>query len=419
MQLAKLNKLANIVLVLAVLLFVFGSGYRLGELRPQKKNTEVPVSFSGTASFDKPPLDLSLFWNVWNQLAHKYVDQKKLNSEKMLYGAIKGMVSSLEDPYTYFLTPEENKEAKADLNGRYEGIGAQLGLKDGQVIIVAPLKGSPAEAAGAKPGDIIVAVDGESSEGWTLAQAVNKIRGPKGTSVVLKIVRNAGEPFDLKITRQEIKIASVELEFKKAKGCKNNCAEVAYLKVSQFGDDTNKEWDAAVLKIKQKWNAGQIKGVVLDLRNNPGGYLEGAVYLASEFLPMGKKVVRQEYVDKSGKNYTVQKGGLLLDVPVVVLINEGSASASEILAGALKDHGRAVVVGKKSFGKGSIQEALDLVSGAGLHVTVAKWILPNGTWINSKGVSPDIEVQNQVKDGNTLTEADDKQLETAIDELLK
>lgn len=418
MQLAKLNKFANIVLALSLALFIFGSGYRLGELKAAEKNTNA-ISFSDKSTFNKTPVDMSLFWSVWDQLSHKYIDQKKLDSEKMLYGAIKGMVSALEDPYTYFLTPKENKESKDDLGGRYEGIGAQLGMKDNNIIIVAPLKGSPAEAVGAKAGDIIVTVDGESVKGWTLTQAVNKIRGPKGTSVVLGIVRDGKEPFDLKITRQEIKINSVELEFKKKKGCKDNCSEVAYLKVSQFGDNTNKEWDSAVLTVKQKWNSKEIKGLILDLRNNPGGYLESSVYLASEFLPMGKRVVRQEYVDKTGKNYTVQRGGILLDIPLVVLINQGSASASEILAGALKDHKRAVIIGKKSFGKGSIQEALDLGSGAGLHVTVAKWILPAGEWINSKGVTPDIEIENQVKEGNTLTEEEDKQLEAAVNELLK
>jgi carboxyl-terminal processing protease len=242
-----------------------------------------------------------------------------------------------------------------------------------------------------------------------LAQAVSKIRGPKNTKVKLTLERNNKE-IVMTIVRQQIIVASVELSYEK---------NIAVLKVNQFGDNTNDEWNKAVDEIKGKWSNKQIKGLVLDLRDNPGGYLESSVYLASEFLPFGKLVVKQEATLYGDKEYRVSKIGILQEIPLVVLINMGSASASEILAGALRDHNRAQLVGEKSFGKGSVQEALDLKEGAGLHVTVAKWVLPNGDWINGKGIDPKIKVTNEIREGNTITKEVDKQLEKAIELLTK
>ncbi|MFA5770151.1 MAG: S41 family peptidase [Patescibacteria group bacterium] len=327
----------------------------------------------------------------------------------MYLGAIKGMVASVEDPYTFFLTPEENKQTKDDLGGKFEGIGAQLGLKDNRIIIIAPLKKSPAEVSGIKPGDYINKVDDVSIINWTLSQTVSKIRGPKNTKVKLTLERN-GKEIEVVIVRQQIIVSSVEVSYEK---------NIAILKVNQFGDNTNDEWNKAVKDIKNKWSNKQVNGMVLDLRDNPGGYLESSVYLASEFLPLGKLIVKQEATLYGDKEYRVSKIGLLMEIPMIVLINKGSASASEILAGALRDHERAQLVGEKSFGKGSVQEALDLSEGAGLHVTVAKWVLPNGDWINSKGIEPKIKVVNEIKDGNTITKETDKQLEKAIELLTK
>ncbi|MFN4212827.1 MAG: S41 family peptidase, partial [Microgenomates group bacterium] len=355
-------------------------------------------------------LDFSLFWDTWEKIEQKFIDKKKLDPKKMFYGAIKGMVASLDDPYTFFLTPEENKQSKQDLEGKFEGIGAQLGMKEGRIIVVAPLKNSPAEKSGVAAGDFINKVDGAPTKGWTLPQAVSKIRGPKGTKVTLTLERS-GKEIEVTITRQEIKIPSIELSYEKSK--------VAYLKVNQFGETTNDEWDKAVIEVKKRWQKKEIKGLILDLRDNPGGYLEGSVYLASEFLPIGALVVKQESTDSLTKDYRVVRPGQLINIPLVILINKGSASASEILAGSLRDHKKATLVGEKTFGKGSVQEALDLKEGAGLHVTVAKWILPNGDWINSKGIEPDIKVENKIKEGETLTKKDDLQLEKAIEILIK
>src|SRR3989339_1275431 len=399
----KNSKLTNVLLVLSFIILIFGSGYKIGENKSRftrLQTTTYPL---------QPNVNFDLFWETWNKLQERYVDQKKVDPKKMYLGAIKGMVASVEDPYTFFLTPDENKQTKDDLGGKFEGIGAQLGLKDNRIIIIAPLKKSPAETAGVKPGDYINKVDDVATSNWTLTQAVSKIRGPKNTKVKLTLERNSKE-IEITIVRQQIIVSSVELYFEK---------NIAILKVNQFGDNTNDEWDKAVEEISNKWLGKQVKGMILDLRDNPGGYLEGSVYLASEFLSLGKLIVKQEATLYGDKEYRVSRVGILQEIPLIVLINQGSASASEILAGALRDYNRGQLVGEKSFGKGSVQEALDLKEGAGLHVTVAKWVLPNGDWINSKGIEPKIKVINEIKDGNTITKDTDKQLEKAIELLAK
>lgn len=397
------NKLSNFFFILALAIILFSSGYKLGQKESLKKIVQ------SNLSKNQPINNFDLFWDVWNQIENKYVDKNKIDNQKMYYGAIKGVVSSLDDPYSFFLTPEENKQSKDDLQGKFEGIGAQLGLKDKRIIVIAPLKKSPAETAGVKAGDFINAVDDKKTDGWTLLQAVSKIRGPKGTKVKLTLERN-GKELEITIIRDTIIVPSVELDFEK---------NIALLKINQFGESTNEEWDKAVDQIESQWKTKKIKGMILDLRDNPGGYLESSVYLASEFLKKGDLVVKQESTVNSSHDYFVQKDGRLQNIPLVILINKGSASASEILAGALRDHKKATLVGEKSFGKGSVQEAIDLSSGAGLHLTVAKWILPNGDWINNKGIEPKIKVENKVEEGNTLTKKDDNQLEKAFEILLK
>lgn len=396
----KNNRLTNVILLMASAIIIFGVGFKWGQYKSLNTSKILPNS-------DLKKLDFNLFWETFDTLEKKYIDKSKLNTQKMYYGAVKGMVAALDDPYTFFLTPDENQQSKADLEGKFEGIGAQLGLKDGRIIVVAPLSNSPAEKAGVRAGDFINEVDGVETKNWTLPTAVSKIRGEKGTKVTLTLARN-GKEIELTITRDQIVVKSVELTFE------NN---VAQLKVNQFGENTNGEWDEAVGQIISKGNS--IKGVVLDLRDNPGGYLESSVYLAGEFLSEGQLVVKQESTVTPSREYLAQREGKLKGIPVAVLINKGSASASEILAGALRDHKAATLIGEKSFGKGSVQEALDLTEGAGLHVTVAKWILPGGDWINGKGIEPAIAVENKIEEGNTMTRATDLQLERAMEEVLK
>ncbi|MEI6532640.1 MAG: S41 family peptidase [Candidatus Roizmanbacteria bacterium] len=410
----------NILLVVAIGILLFGSGYRLGEFSTRQSSTSFgnQLSVFGSTSEDvlqnNKNIDFSLFWNVWNKIETKYVDKSKVDKQKMYYGAIQGMVASVEDPYTFFLTPDQNKQSKDDLGGKFEGIGAQLGLKDNRIVVIAPIKDSPAIKAGVQPGDFILKVNNESVKGWTLTQAVSKIRGEKGTKVSLTLERNSKE-ISLDITRDQIHVASVEVTYETNTDCSSNCQTVANLKLNKFGQTTTDEWETSVREIAQKWKNKEIAGMVLDVRYNPGGYLEGAVYIASEFLPKGKVVVKQESTVNGSKIYNVEREGMLLDIPLTVIINGGSASASEILAGALRDHNRAKLIGEKSFGKGSVQEALDLTNGAGLHVTVAKWILPKGDWIMGKGIEPQIKVTNVIKEGETLQRADDAQLNKAIE----
>lgn len=403
-------KITNILLVASAAVLLFGIGYKLGE----GKSAFLQLN---TQSIQKKNMNFDMFWKVWDTLEKKYVDQKKLDQKKMYYGAIKGMVASIEDPYTFFLTPTENKQSKDDLGGRFEGIGAQLGLKDGRVVVVAPLKNSPAEKAGLRAGDIIIKVDSNPTADMLLTQVVSLVRGNKGTEVSLTVERD-GKELNFSVMRDTIQVESVETNLNEiSRTCTEHCNRVAYLKLNQFGDSTVDEWEQKVAEINAAWKGGKVKGLVLDLRDNPGGYLESSVYLAGEFLEQGKLVVKQESTTYENKDYYVTRGGSLLSIPLVVLINKGSASAAEILAGALRDHKRAQLIGEKSFGKGSVQEALDLGDGMGLHVTVAKWVLPKGEWINGKGIEPEIKLENVVPEGNTMSRELDKQLDKAIERL--
>lgn len=418
------SKIRTLILLTAFALLAGGIGYRLGERRttvrisPEKRiiiNEEAPASAT---------VDFALFWDVWQRLHQYYIEPAALDAQKMVYGAITGMVSALGDPYTAFLPPKENQEFKEDLGGEFEGIGAQLGLTDGRVSVVAPLKGTPAEAAGVRAGDLILKVDDEETIGWTVPQAVAKIRGPKGTSVTLEIYhQGAAEPQKVTITRAAITVPSVVTwvktpsEITEISGLPalRGQRKVAYLQLSRFGDQTNAEWTKAVgeLVAAQRTN-GSLAGLVLDLRNNPGGYLDGAVFVASEFLRSGI-VVTQANSDGTRQEYRVNRKGSLLDIPMVVLINKGSASASEITAGALKDHNRATIVGEISFGKGSVQTPQDLVGGAGLHITTGKWLLPNGGSIQDTGITPDIEVALDA----AVSATQDAQLAKAVEEILQ
>jgi len=415
------------VIFIALFILAGGIGYNLGArkvtiaISPDKRiilNQETPKDAS---------VDFSLFWDVWQRLFRYYIDATALDTQKMVWGAITGMVSSAGDPYTVFLPPKENKEFKEDLGGEFEGIGAQLGLKDNRIIVIAPLKGTPAEKAGIKPGDYILKVNDEDTVGWTVPKAVTKIRGPRGTTVSLNILHeNSQKPIDLSIVRDTILVPSVETWVKKVGEIEeigglqdseklNQTKKVAYLGLRRFGDHTNDDWDKAVGEILSiQKNNGTLAGLVFDLRNNPGGYLEGSVFIASEFIKSGI-IVSQKNSDNTKQDYSVDKRGKLLDIPLVVLVNKGSASAAEIVAGALRDYKRAKLVGETTFGKGSVQTPQELKGGAGLHITTGKWLLPKGDSIAKVGVSPDVEV----KLDDTTTATTDAQLAKAIELLLK
>lgn len=369
--------------------------------------------------------DFSMFWTVLEKLETTYYDKKAINQQKIIDGAISGMVSSLDDPYTMYLPPQQNNNFKQGLAGKFEGIGAELALKGKEVVVVSPLDGSPAQKAGIKAGDTILKVDEQIIAGMTLNQVVDKIRGPKGTEVQLTLLhKNDQSPTTVKIVRDTITVKSLTTWTKKIKdveGINNKADElkanqddkVVYIRLSQFGDSTNTEWLSLSNSIDRQLKSDpNIKGIVFDLRNNPGGYLTDAVYIASEFIKSGTAVMQEDRAQQRTE-FPVSGKGILTDVPVVVLINGGSASASEIVSGALRDHGRAKLVGEKSFGKGTIQQAEDLGGGAGIHITIAKWLTPNGTWVHGKGLEPDVKVELDKKDASH-----DVQLEKAIETLL-
>lgn len=416
-------------LVLVVLLAI-GVGYFAG-------TTKINAQWKGftpiaTVERREPPanqnLDMGLFYEVLDRVNRDYYDKSKIDSQKVLQGAISGMLQSLEDPYTSFFPPKQNTDFKTQLAGEFSGIGAELGLNpENRVIVISPLDDSPAKKAGIKAGDLVISVNGEDTYGWTLAKAVENIRGPRGTDVKLSVLHDkAKTPDNVTIKRDNIIIKSAT-GWMKSFSCSGDickeekdcaaCSKIAYIRLSQFGDKTNDEWVRVVNELYPQMKAQNFKGIVLDLRNNPGGYLQDAVFISSEFLKSGV-VVSQVDSAKEKLDMPVSRTGLLLDQPVIVLINKGSASASEIVSGALRDHDRAKLLGETSFGKGTIQQAVDVDGGGSVHLSIGKWITPNGTWVHKTGLKPDIEVKFDEKK-SAATPGLDNQLQAAIKELTK
>lgn len=311
------------------------------------------------------------------------------------------MVEAAGDPYTEFLTAEQTKEFNEELNGSFSGVGAELGKDGDNIVIVAPIAGFPAEKAGLKPKDVIVEIDGQSTHGLGISEAVKKIRGPEGTEVKLRVIRDQKEDLSFTITRENITIPSVE--YKVLDG------NIGYLKISRFADDTSELTKAAATKFKD----ADVKGVVLDMRGNPGGLLNSAVDVSSLWLPNDKTVLEEKRDGVVIKTYKSNGSALLAGKPTVVLIDDGSASASEITAGALKDNGVAKLLGIKSFGKGSVQSIESLPDGSSLKVTVARWYTPSGRNIDKEGIEPDIKVEQ------TSDSTSDVQLNAALNELKK
>ncbi len=343
---------------------------------------------------------------VWASMSQSYYNTAKLDLEKLEYGAVKGFVAALEDPYTVFTTPEESQDYENKLEGQLEGIGAELEAKSGKLIVTKPLKDSPAEEAGVHAGDIIYKIDGSLAEEMTLYQAIRKIRGKQGTKVVLTLIRTSlPEPLELTITRRKITIESVTVE--KLPG------DLFHVTIHQFNDHTTKEFSDAVQKILLE----KAKGLILDVRGNGGGYLEVSINILSELLPgqMPAVIIKERDPNKNRTQKT-SGSGRLADIPMAVLVDGFSASASEIVAGALQDHKRAILIGEKTFGKGSVQEILDFKDGSELRMTIAKWFTPLDRSIDEVGIKPDREVK--------MTEADidagkDPQLDEAVKYLAK
>lgn len=325
--------------------------------------------------------DLSLMWSVWRELLRSYIAPSEMDPSALVRGATRGLVESVGDPYTVFLPPQEAKEFHQSLDGRLEGIGAELREQEDYIAIAHPIKNSPAERAGLRKDDLIIEVNGQSIKGWAIDRVVSNIRGPGGTTVIIKVVRKGeAQPLSFTIIRDTIHIPSVE-----GNVVKTATGSVGVISLSQFGEDTVSEVREAIQTVSKE----PIKGIVIDLRGNGGGYLDGAISIASMFQKTGTVVTVEKRGDKPDVR-SVSGDALEPVIPLVVLINEGSASASEILAGSFQDNHRAVIVGMTSFGKGTVQEVHDLPDGSILKVTTARWITPGGRNLAKEGVHPDI-----------------------------
>lgn len=373
--------------------------------------SQVPAVYSieglGNKTLGQPDnVDFSLFWDAWKTVQEKYVDRSKLNKKDMVYGAIEGMVKSLKDPYTVFFKPVESKQFLDDVSGSFSGIGAEIGIRKDILTVISPLEDSPAQQAGLRAGDRILKIDDEVTADMTVNQAVNLIRGPKDTVVKLTVSRPSDDEVkEISITRGDIKIPTIKWELKNDK--------IAYVQLFNFGQTAPGEFRNKILEVLR----GSADRIILDLRNNPGGYLEVSQDIAGWFMEPGSVVVIESFGNGTeDKEYRTSGNGVLKNIPLVVLINEGSASASEILAGALRDNRNIKLIGAKSFGKGSVQELSNLREGTSLKVTIAKWLTPSKKSIMNEGLEPDVKVELKKEDIENLK---DPQLEKAIEIIME
>lgn len=387
----------GLLLAFLFALGAFFSGIHIGQLSPTIASQPASIfSFFSTklnsseAATTRP--DLAEFWHIWDLLDQKFAvssSSQKFSNEDKIRGAIEGLVSSYNDPYTVYLPPEDAEKFDQNIAGNFGGVGMEVGLRDGVVTVIAPLPNTPAEQAGIIAGDLIVKIDDESTENMSIDEAVSLIRGEKGTVVNLQIYREGETEFlDIAVTRDTINIPTVEYE---------QFGNTFYIAIYSFNAIAEEQVNEAMKKYKDS----DAKSLIVDLRGNPGGYLQSAVAIASHFLPAGKVVVEEEFNDNM-MNETFRSSGRQIQIfkpeKLVVLVDNGSASASEILAGALKDHGVATIIGTQTFGKGSVQELVKLEDNSSLKVTVARWLTPNGTSISDGGLEPDIVIGRTVAD---------------------
>jgi len=349
------------LLVVAVLALFFGIGYNLG----------------GQSVLDE---DVASVEQAWYFIFNDFVDKAKLNSSNMSRAAIEGMIEELDDPYTSYLSDEVYQLGLGSLEGEIEGIGAQVGIREEKLTIIAPIAGSPADKAGIRAGDVILEVDGKPTVEMSLAEAVLTIRGQKGTAVRLLVLHEGeNEPVEIEIVRDTIELSSVRFEMKE---------DIAHINITHFSRQTNEELAPVLASLAEKG----AKGIILDLRSNPGGLLDEVVDVASHFLTEG---VVASVVDNKGEKtfHEVKSSEVVTDLPVVILVNGFSASGSEVLSGALQDHGRATVAGSKTYGKGSVNVLRELENGSAIYITTARWLTPDGRPIEGEGIEPNIELE--------------------------
>lgn len=388
----------SIVVIIALMGGVFYFGYQEGTKKPHI------VVIRGVANLEEGKLeavDFSLFWDAWRVLKDKYVEAEKINNQDLVYGAISGLLGTLKDPNSVFLPPNDAKKFGEDISGEFSGIGAEIGIKNDQLSIIAPLKNTPAERAGLRSGDKILKINQTSTADLIIDEAVKLIRGKKETTVVLTILRDDWDkPQEIPIVRDIIQIPTID--WKMLEG------NTAYIQLYNFYEKAPFLFYQTAVNLIFK----NPEGLILDLRNNPGGYLDAAVNLAGWFLEPGTLVVSEEFRSGEKQVFKAYGSGLFKNLPMVILVNEGSASASEILAGALRDNRSIKLIGKKTFGKGTVQELAPLKDNSVIKITIAHWRLPGGQLIEKNGLEPDYEVN--LTDEDIKTEKD-PQLDKAIE----
>ncbi len=363
----QLKHAGNMTLVIAALILAVNLGGSFsGDISARESNSYEP---------------LKLFADVLSVVQRNYVEE--VDSKEAIYGAINGMLSSL-DPHSSFMPPDSFREMQVETKGRFGGVGIEITMKEGILTVISPIEDTPAFRGGIKAEDVIVKIDGELTKGMTIMEAVKKMRGKKGTKVVLSIARNSEkELLDFSIIRDIIKIRSVKYEVIDE--------NYGYIRVTQFQEKTTDDFTSALKKMEKQ--SGGLKGLILDLRNNPGGLLNQAVHMSDVFISSGLIVYTNGRLSSQKMEFVAKDDGTEPDYPVVVLVNAGSASASEIVAGALQDTGRGVIVGTKTFGKGSVQTILPLEDGSGIRITTARYYTPSGRSIQAEGILPDITVE--------------------------
>lgn len=411
-KLAKRLALAGSILVIVALIggASFYYGYQAGTEQP---SITLIKGVTNLEDGKETNVDFSLFWDAWEVLRDKYVDADNVTDQDMVYGAISGMLAATGDPYSVFMPPKEADSFSQEISGEFGGIGAEIGIRNEQLVVVAPLKGTPAERAGLKSGDVIVKINNEDTTGISTEIAVKKIRGPKGTKVMLTTFREGwSDVKNIEITREAIQIPTIDWKMLNDAGKEDANGKILYIQLYNFYEKAPLLFYQAIAQAIEN----DPKGIILDLRNNPGGYLDASVNIAGWFMDRDSVVVTEKFRSEKDGHTTFRAQGIPIfkNTPTVVLINQGSASASEILAGALKDNRGIKLVGKKSFGKGSVQELIPLKADALVKVTVAHWLTPSGTIIDKNGIAPDVEVNISEED---VKNEKDPQLEKAVETL--
>jgi carboxyl-terminal processing protease len=398
---------AAVYIALVLALGSFSTGlYFGGKTKGAGAGAGSVTNKNATPSYADKNIDFSQFWDIWNLIKSDYLRQP-VNETELYYGALKGIVAALKDPYSIYFDPDEAKSFASELDGTFEGIGAEVGYKDSQIIIIAPLPQTPAANAGLEAGDMILAIDGADTSTMSLDEAVSKIRGPGGSTVTLSIFRDGWKTArDFKIVRQQITVASVQSKMINSQGKDDDKGNIAEITITQFTSDTISGFDKAA----RDATLHGAKGVILDLRNDPGGYLDAAVEVIGGWTTDTAVIERKS--DGTEQTYKPKRKPVFGDTPTVVLVNGGSASASEIVSGALQDYGKATLVGETTFGKGSVQNYQDLPDGSAIKLTIAEWLTPKKRSIDKQGITPNVTIKNTDDD---ITAGIDEQMNKALE----